>query len=219
MDISLVVEHPPEGLVAFDHLVGKDTSGDGTFKLLFHGGDHRPAEVIVEVIIGIITILGNIFAVAVGIVERCQVEALVFGDIAMGRPFFNFPGNGIVVARDESARFRVGMGDEFIHHGPCDLYKFIVLGAGFLIHCSGSVNGKRSVPVVDAHLPVTLGCQLELVVDFEPADPQCAGKHRGCRTGFGDEILGSYTARQVPPHVAAGIDPGPDIVDVKPIVG
>ena len=108
VSVTHIVEDPPDGLVAFQHLVAEQTAGDDTHGV-FHCGEGAidfarfefgfqgtRTEVVAEVVIGIVTFLVVVDAIAVSVEERSQVGRLV-SEVTMGGPFLDYLSNSAFV--------------------------------------------------------------------------------------------------------------------------
>ncbi len=86
MEITFIVEYPPEGLVSFQDLINKNTSPYRTHLGFFHGplgnivwisGIIQWTEFIGDIVIWIITQGWVVVPIPVNIAKRCQVITLV----------------------------------------------------------------------------------------------------------------------------------------------
>ena len=73
--VTFVVEHPPEGLVTFQHLVGEDGAVDRATVFFLHGRDLGVAEVVGDVVVGVVARFRVILAVSVLIEEGSHIVA------------------------------------------------------------------------------------------------------------------------------------------------
>ncbi len=170
---TFIIEDPPQGLVAFQHLVSQDGAVHGSVSLLFHGRDLGVAEFVGNVIVGIVTVFGLILTITVGIVEGGQIlgnAVRVFARTG-SRPILN----------DGRNVFRIAsliVGEEFVNLSTGDLVNLIPLGASLGSDGGLAVDSQRASVVVITDLTETQGGALQLVVDVDTSNPKGAGKQR-----------------------------------------
>ena len=213
---TFIIEDPPQGLVTLQHLVGQDGTVHGTEFFFFHGRNLGVAEFVGDVIVRIVTIFRIIFTITIGIVEGSQIVGNAFRVIlgTGSRPILDDVWNFSIVAS-------LIIGKEFVHLGTGNLKDLIPLGAGFRSDRGFTFNSQRACPEIVTTIEVgtlaeTNGSALQLVIDVDTSNPQGAGKQRSSRTIGRNEVLGTRSRREVPPHVTTRVDTGSNIVDVKP---
>ena len=225
MGITHIVEDPPNGLVALQHLIGKDTALDiilfcfhsrqsniGAFGMLLLNGTR--AQLIVEVIPRIITIMGIVDTIVICIIERSQIRGQVFSACATGRPvednfrqilarigLLNRGGTSIVEVIHEGEN--LGLGDDVVF--------VIIVTNGEVGGCS-TIDFQRTRPIIISIRSETEGGNTELVVDIGTTNPQSCAEQRAGVAVLGQVILGNTT---VIPHVTIAVNQGTDIVDIQ----
>ena len=211
MRSTFIVEDPPQGLVAFQHLVGKDGAVHGAIDFLFHGRNLGVAEFVGDVVVRIVTIFRDILTVAVCIIERSQVvgDAIWVFSGTRGRPILDD-------RRDVGRVAVLVVHKELVHFGTGDLEDLVPTGTGLRRDAGHAVDSQRASVVVVTDLTETQGGALQLVIDVDTGDPQRTGEQGGGRAVGRDEVLGTGTCREVPPHVTTRVDTRSNVVDVEP---
>ena len=230
MDVTHIVEDPPNGLVALQHLVGENTASDDLL-LGFHRGDGdigalretlldgARAEVVVEVVVRIVAIVGIVDTVIVSIIERSKVAGEVFTAVALGRPIEDNLSEVFTGIADHGNRMVSVLVNgilKVIHEGENlslgdDVVLVIIVTDG-KVDRGRTVDFQRAGPVVITFRTETESGNTQLGVDVITTNPQSGAEHGARVAGLGQMVL-SDTA--VVPHVAVAIDKGTDVVDVQ----
>ncbi len=218
---GVIVEDPEEGLITLKHVVGiNHTVGvvpvvavvhdilRGSRKGVLRGkGDvvlSPRAEVVVDVVVRVVTVLGIIDSIVVDIPEGGEVVGIAF--FAVCRPIGNAGGHhvaGGVVAVD--VLVNLGAGDleelvEFDTHGLCR---------------GGTAEFQRASPIVVTDLSETDSRQFQLIVGVFTTDPQSGAEHGRFARAFRHLIFGQF----LEPHGTARFDVGAHIVHRQLIGG
>ena len=174
---SLVVEHPPKGLVAFKHLVGHHTSDGNVVGLLiglgeFATGGFGPvlicprAEFVFKVIVGIFTLFRLVFTVSVQIVEwgeelawSVDVTSVVIGVCGPVLDGFRHHVVGVV------PMVAVVPGHSLGH------FKMAVVVAADSLVDIRCLQVQRAGPEVVTDLAEPDGCQFQLAGDVQTSNP------------------------------------------------
>ena len=225
VDITHIVEDPPDSLVTLQHLVGKQTTGNNV-GLSFESGGHMRgviatplcfqctgAKCIVEIVVRIVTFFPFVDTIMIGIKEGSKIGRLVGVDAGSG-PVFNSSGDGI----GRVGIIRCCTGITIVKHGH-ECKNFILGDDVVLIEIvtdrevdRSSLQLERTGPVVVTFGTETESSNTELIVNIGTADPQCRAEERAGVTVFGQVVLGHTT---VVPHVAVAINECSDIVDIQ----
>ena len=137
MDVSIIVENGPKGLVSFQYLIDQDAEGIVRFPVpelgpldLLTRFQVPGAELIGKIVIRIIHGFRVIDPVAIGIKERCEVISLSLGTVSVGRPVKNILGDAVI----GELLLVVPPGEEFLYLFPCHGKNTVVFRAGFCIN-------------------------------------------------------------------------------------
>ena len=228
MCVTHIIEDPPNGLVTFQHLVGKKTTRNYTC-IILHGGENMVsivatpfgfqstgAEVIVKIVVGIVAVCRIILQVAIGIIERskeaCEVIAL-----ALSRPVGDNIGYILLKMVGINERHTVAsiigeMGLECKHFCLGNDPVLIISIADRQVGGSSTVNLDGARPIVVTFRTETQSGKTQLVVNIRTTNPKSSAVQRAGIATLRHKILGNTA---VEPHVAIAVNLSTYIVDVK----